>query len=318
MFLQLVLFFLLVKSQINDDDTGIAITLNNDNSVSVSYIGIYDEKAISTYIELTNLNKIIKDNIYIKSSYHVSPLSYSFYTILTSKDFNSYSIYNISCGNSIGNDCIYEIIIDDWKYSFSQIHYDLNRDIIFVLSISPETHNYAIYAFHVTSKKYWLVYDIKTKNIIFSSTLMQSKEIMYIDFENNKYTTLIGIDLLKGSLKTFYEPYINDDYYTLSLLNDGNKFIYVLIYNRNIGIIQLISIDTDIEKVENILSYNNYYVHHSSCMVYNNTRIHSFMSNDENIYLVITDLETKTFKIKIYEGNKPLLVAYNNGRFDNV
>jgi len=233
-------------------------------------------------------------------------MTHSFYTIFALNDFN-YIIYNISCN---GNDFEFYDRITDLKYSVSQIHYHGIMDKIFVVSISPKTRNYALYSFDISKKSYSLVYDLNNKNTIFASTIIPSKDIMYVDVENGQSTTLLGINLIKGSLETFYEPLTNDPYYTVELLNDYDKFIYALIYNRKIGIIQLISIDTVTEEVVTILSYDEYTSHYASC--YKNNKIYSFMSNnyDESYDFIITNLETRTFTVKNYEGNKPLKISF--------
>lgn len=311
--ISLLAYLLYVNSQISYDSVAIGITVNNDHSVSASYI-IVDEKSISTHSEIMNLNNLIKDSLYIQSSYSRSLLSYSFYTIMASKDFKHYSIYNIYCRNILDG-CISEVYIKDREQSFSHIHYHSKTNTLFLISISPETRNYAVYSFNINTKRFQFVYDIvapRNKNIL-SSTLIQSENMLYIDFDNGKSTTLLGIDLSKRLVFTFFGPLINDQYYTVSLLNDDTKFIYAFIYNRDIGVIQLLSIDIDTEEVTLIVSYHDFYTHYSSTLVFDNTKIYSFMANSFSgrTYLILTDLKIRTYIVKSYEGNNPLLISFH-------
>src|SRR4029079_8855640 len=286
MFFYLILCFLLVKSQ--EDNVLIGIIQDDNNDSVISLLSIDND--VITRNDLSIINQY---GLYLESSYH----SKHFYTIIVSDDFTKSSIYNISY-----NGCKGLGDFEDWDYSFSNIHYHCKRDILIVVSISPKTRNYALYSVNIKNNEITFIYDLNTKNIIFASTLLINKDILYIDIMNEEYSTLLGINIKEGSLSTFYEPLSNDPYYTIKLHNTWNYCIFALIYNRKIGVIQLIFINTQREEVKTVLTYDGYVDHYSSC-IYEN-KIYAFMSNiyDEETSLIITDLETLTYTEKQYDG----------------
>lgn len=261
----------------------LAVTYNhqNDDNLFISYVHIDPIKGY----RYDNVVDISKFGYGLDASFNGSSIALH----CLGKDLKKSHFYRL---NIRGN-----VTASGSMTTISNVQQDGN--LLFATSINKNNCTYVCNydLIQVNGNDETILYNFgKDDDLFRGSTYDPRNHIYYVCAEYNWRTIIYGIYTRDSRKVTKFGPLSDQDHYIWSILYYKSK-IYAMIYNMEIGSIQLVLVDVRTKNITTIMTYKEYNAHYAFAI--NNNTIYSIMSSSmpNNVYFsVITNWNTKQYE----------------------